>query len=148
MNGSKLVIRCDQRYLGILLAIRLTIATGIAAFAQSTATTSVAILFALGCIIIWYIQTRLWKYTIDSKKIHTEKIFTSQMDLHTPIERIVGFNTKEGILEALLNVHTVIISTASSQADQVSIKWPYVRTNVAVTKYLESCIEESKKTKN
>jgi len=145
MSDSKMVIRCDQRYLGILLGIRLSIALGFAIFVSSTATISVSILIALGCIALWYIQTKWWKYTIGQKNIHTEKIFTAQMDLHTPLDRIVGFNTKEGILEALLSVHTILISTASSQADQVSIKWPYVRTDLNVTKYLEACIEKNKK---
>jgi len=148
MNNSGMVIRCDKRYLNSLLFIQLAIVLTIAvlsAFSNVLIISIIAILFAIYFIAVWFIKTKLWKYKIDNKKIHTEKIFSDQMDLHIPLERISGFNTEEGILEALFNVRTIIISTSSSQSDQVTIKWPYVNTNIKVTEYLEECINKTKK---
>ncbi|MBL7189363.1 MAG: PH domain-containing protein [Phycisphaerae bacterium] len=147
MTDSTQLIRCDRRYLAICLGVQLAVLAAVALadliFWQTVAIAVVCGILALFALIKWLIR-KTWKFTIGADQIRTEKLFTGHIDLRTPLDQVVGINAYEGIIEALLDVGTIEISTASSQRDHVAIKWPHLRDARKVADRLESLLKEKR----
>ncbi|MGD2206144.1 MAG: PH domain-containing protein [Anaerolineae bacterium] len=145
MTDARQLIRCDRRYLGVRLGAQIAVLAVLAMVGllawHTIAIAVVSGILALFAILKWIIR-QTWKFTVGPDQIRTEKLFTSQIDLRTPLEQIVGINAYEGILEAILGVGTIEISTASSQRDHVAIKWPHLRNARSVANSLETHSKE------
>jgi hypothetical protein len=98
MTDPKKLIRCDRRYLGICLGVQLGFLLVIAVAGLIWFhTISIAVacaVFGLFTVIRWLIR-RTWKFTVGPDHIRTEKLFTSHIDLRTPLDQMVGISAYE-----------------------------------------------------
>lgn len=147
MKASLEMTRCDRRYLAfcfgtqfVLLACLLIVDL---VFWDTIGIAVVACILMLFAFLKWAIQ-KSWKFTITADQVRTEKLFTGHIDLRTPLDQVVGINEYEGILEALFDVGTIEISTASSQRDHVAIKWPHLRNARKVASRIEALLKEKR----
>lgn len=147
MTESTQFIRCDRRYLtarfGSILFVFMVLFFIDLLFWHTIVIAGLMGTLSLCVLMDWGIK-KTWKFSISSNQIRTEKLFTGPIDLRTPLDQIVGINAYEGILEALLDVGTIEISTASSQHDHVAIKWPHLRNARKVADRLEILLKEKR----
>jgi membrane protein YdbS with pleckstrin-like domain len=147
VGSNQFTIRCDRRYLKVRLLTQLGFLTVLAVatlvWRRRIEIGVVAGGLAVFAVITWFVR-RTWSFTVGSDHIRTEKLFTKQINLRTPLDQVVGINTYEGVLEALLDVGTIEISTASSQRDHVSIKWPHLHDAHFVASRLEALLKEKR----
>lgn len=144
---SSQCIQCDRRYLAVCFGVQLVVLALLIladlVFWHTVVVAVAAGIIALFAFLKWGI-CKTWKFTIGADQIRTEKLFTGHIDLRTPLDQVVGINASEGILEALLDVGTIEISTASSQRDHVAIKWPHLRNARKVAERFEVLLKEKR----
>jgi membrane protein YdbS with pleckstrin-like domain len=132
--------RCDRSYLRLKLAIHLLVALGIGlgiGLASVPAGVICGLLAFVVAIFTWYIR-RNWRFTMAETVVRTEKNFTKDIDVTTPIVNIQSVSAYEGVLEALFGVGTVEISTASSNGDHVTFRWPFLAHHREIVELLKS----------
>jgi len=140
VNHENTVLRCDRRYLGTILTIQLGVLTIVAVldliFLGAYALAGVCILLAITAAVRWAIH-RTYRFTLGDDVVRTEKLFTQHIDVRTPVEKVVSVSAYEGIVEAIVGVGTVEISTASSDSGHATIRWPHVRGHRKVVAAIE-----------
>ena len=140
MVKSSQIIRCDRRYLKILFYFQLTLLflLNIYAFVNDAYhLTILSVPFFPIILYNWAIR-RLWKYTIESDYIRTEKLFTKEIEVQSPIHSIKQINVYEGVLEALFDVGTVEISIETN----IVIKWRYIQKPRMVEERIKSLLSD------
>ena len=150
MTDSKRKLRCDRRYLGICLATQLAILAAVIVanrvLGYRGIVEAVSVSLVVVVIVRWLIQLT-WKFTSGPDQLRTEKLFTNHIDLRTPLDQVVGIQAYEGVIEAILGVGTIEISTASSLREHVSVQWPHLRNARAEANRLESLLKEKRPTR-
>jgi len=132
--------RCDRRCLQLILAIHLLVALGIGVglgLGSLWVGVLCGLLASLVALFTWFIR-RTWRFTLTDSVVRTEKNFTKDIDLTTPIANIQGVSAYEGIFEALIGVGTVEISTASSNGDHMTVRWPFLARHREIAEILKS----------
>lgn len=132
--------RCDRTYLRLMLGIHLLIALGIGiviGFASLPAGVICGLLGFVIALFTWFIR-RTWRFTLANTVVRTEKNFTKDIDVTTPIVNIQSVSGYEGILEAVFGVGTIEISTASSNGDHATFRWPFLARHREIVETLKS----------
>lgn len=147
MTKSAKPIRCDRRYLAVCYGTQLVVLTSLLladlVFWHTIGVAVLASILAVFTLLKWVIR-KTWKFAITADQLRTEKLFTDHIDLRTPLDQVAGIKAYEGVLEALLDVGTIEISTVSSQRDHVAIKWPHLRNAQHVADQLERYLKEKR----
>lgn len=91
---------------------------------------------------------RTFRFTLRDESIRTQKLFSQHLDVSTPIGRIQGVSAYEGILEALLDVGTLEISTASSHGQHALFIWPHLKASRQIARTIQDMIETEKNAKH
>jgi len=115
--------RCDRTYLRLVLGIHLLIALAIGVaigFVSLPLGVIYGLLYAAVALFNWFIR-RTYSFSLGDGVVRTQKLFTKDIDVTTPIVNIQGVSAYEGIVGALCGVGTVEISTASSHGKHVTI---------------------------
>lgn len=132
------VYRCDRRFLAARLMIHLLLATLIGVLSGMAFVglgVAVGVLLFVIAVCRWAVY-RSYRFTVGHDTLRTEMLFTEHIDVTTPISQIQGVSAYEGVIEALFDVGTVEISTASSNAKHSTLCWPYLSKHRAIAENL------------
>jgi len=132
--------RCDRTYLRLMFGVHLLIAIGIGVatgFASLPLGVICGLLVTAVALFKWFIR-RTYRFSVADSVVRTEKLFTKDIDVTTPVVNIQSVSAYEGIVEALCGVGTVEISTASSNCGHVTFRWPFLARHREIVKLLNS----------
>lgn len=132
--------RCDRTYLRLVLGIHLLIALAIGVaigFVSLPLGVICGLLYAAVALFNWF-KRRTYSFSLGDGVVRTQKLFTKDIDVTTPIVNIQGVSAYEGIVGALCGVGTVEISTASSHGKHVTICWPFLARHREIAEILKS----------
>lgn len=141
------IYRCHRPYLASALGISLIVAVAAAVglyFVSPPFAIIVGTFIAAIGLINWLIR-RTYRFTIADGAVRTEKLFTKDIDVTTPIVNIQSVSAYEGIIEALCGVGTVEISTASSNGDHATFRWPFLAEHRKIVAHLKSESEAARR---
>lgn len=121
--------QCDRRFLVISAVIYIAVGVTLGLVLTTISITFgivLGLLVVASAIIRWIIQ-RTYRFTVTDDTIRTEKLFTKDIDVTTPVSKVQSVSVSEGILQAILNVGTIEITTASSDGFRATFKWSHLR---------------------
>ena len=132
--------RCDRKYLRVILGIHLIIAVsfGIVISFASLPFGAICGLLAVAIALFNWFRQRMWCFSVANSFIRTQKLFTKDIDVTTPVVNIQSVSAYEGIVEAVCGVGTVEISTASSNGEHASFQWPFLARHREIVEILKS----------
>jgi membrane protein YdbS with pleckstrin-like domain len=132
-------VSCSSRYLRVRCVFELALVAWIAAtcvwclqgaftLRWSHWAIGLAVFLILGGLVLLRFKClSMYRFAFDSGEIRTRKVFTSHRNVTTPAHQIQSISAHEGVLEALLGVGTIEISTASSRHDHAVYTWPHIQ---------------------
>ena len=91
--------------------------------------------------MVGYWISTLHRFTIAPDYIRTEKQFSAHLDVTTRLAVIQGVSVYEGVLEALLGVGSIEISTASSQGGHTNVVWPHLAAHRRLARELQDVVQ-------
>jgi len=101
----------------------------------------IAVFLILGALVLLRIKClSMYRFTFGSSEIRTRKFFTSHRNVTTPAHQIQSVSAHEGILEALLGVGTIEISTASSRHEHAVYIWPHIQDARQVAEEMRAAV--------
>lgn len=139
--------RCDRRYLRVRMLVELSLTVVLSILVGLASVVAACIVGALLALMVifgtWVRST--YRFTLHPDSIQTQKLFTQHIDVTTPIARIQSVSAHEGILEAMLDVGTLEISTASSHDDHASFRWPHLASSREVAARMQEVLTSQAK---
>lgn len=140
-------IKCDASYLKKVLVLQILFFSLLFISLTNEHTNDYIFAFLIAIIGILFSLFQYWKkttykFTITDDFIETNMLFTKHLDVRIPISKIQGISTQEGILEAILNVGQIKISTASFNNDHQEIIWPHLSNHEAIAKKLQQLMSK------
>jgi uncharacterized membrane protein YdbT with pleckstrin-like domain len=140
-------IKCDVAYLKKVLVLQILFFSLLFISLTNGQTPDNILAFLIATIGILFSLFQYWKKTtykfaITDDFIETNMLFTKHLDVRIPISKIQGISTQEGIVEAILNVGQIKISTASSNNDHQEIIWPHLSNHEEIAKKLQQLMSK------
>lgn len=124
-----------------MLGIRLLFALVIAVVAASFASLAFGLVcgsIAVAIAVSYWFIGRTYRFTVSDDVVRTEMLFTKDVDVTTPIANIQSISAHEGVFEAICSVGTVEISTASSNLDHATFRWPALANHREIVELLRA----------
>ena len=137
--SNPITVGCSSKYLRVRCVLELAIVGWIAtvciwclqgrfAWGWVHWAIGLALFLILGALVLLRIKClSMYRFTFGAGEIRTRKIFTNHLNVTTPAHQIQSVSVHEGVLEALLGVGTIEISTASSRARDAVYIWPHIQ---------------------
>src|SRR5207248_7321796 len=137
----------DRRYLYVKACIHAClftlVALPLAIFLSIINELAFVLLGAFLILIIWWVPS-LYRFTISSDCVRTEKPFSAHLDVTTPSDVIQGISVYEGVIEAIVGVGTIEISTASSHGGHAHFVWPHLAGHRELARQLQMFVKANR----